>query len=82
MLMPFHPQTPFSCVMTVDLEARTCSCRKWDMTGIPCRHAISCISFLHKEVEDFISPLYKKENYLKAYSSSIPPIDGKRFWPK
>ena len=27
----------------VDLENRTCTCRKWDITGIPCCHAISCI---------------------------------------
>ncbi|XP_019197751.1 PREDICTED: uncharacterized protein LOC109191598 [Ipomoea nil] len=24
----------------VDLYAKTCSCRKWDLTGIPCRHVI------------------------------------------
>ncbi|KAL0011047.1 hypothetical protein SO802_006155 [Lithocarpus litseifolius] len=28
----------------MDLEEKSCSCRKWDITGIPCCHAISCIS--------------------------------------
>lgn len=25
----------------VDLNKRTCSCREWDITGIPCIHAMS-----------------------------------------
>ncbi|XP_019179212.1 PREDICTED: uncharacterized protein LOC109174431 [Ipomoea nil] len=28
---------------TVDLARRTCSCRKWDLTGLPCRHGICAI---------------------------------------
>ncbi|CAL2231134.1 unnamed protein product [Prunus armeniaca] len=27
----------------VDLKAKTCSCRRWDLCGIPCSHVISCI---------------------------------------
>lgn len=27
----------------VDLDAKTCSCRKWDISGIPCKHAVSAI---------------------------------------
>jgi hypothetical protein len=30
-------------VHAVDLRARTCGCRAWDVTGIPCNHAISVI---------------------------------------
>ncbi|XP_021767683.1 uncharacterized protein LOC110732078 [Chenopodium quinoa] len=40
--------------LVVNLEARTCTCRKWDMLGIPCCHAVACIFFLHKEAEDFV----------------------------
>ncbi|CAH9096905.1 unnamed protein product [Cuscuta epithymum] len=32
--------------LNVDLEARSCTCRKWDMSGIPCCHRIVCISFI------------------------------------
>ncbi|KAG8380617.1 hypothetical protein BUALT_Bualt06G0034300 [Buddleja alternifolia] len=28
---------------TVDLGKHTCSCRKWDLLGIPCQHAMSAI---------------------------------------
>ncbi|KAK8705322.1 hypothetical protein V6N13_048926 [Hibiscus sabdariffa] len=32
---------------TVDLDSTTCSCRKWDLIGVPCCHAISCILMIH-----------------------------------
>jgi len=27
----------------VNLEEKTCACRKWDLASIPCAHAIVCI---------------------------------------
>ena len=30
---------------TVDLAIAHYSCRKWDISGIPCAHAITCIFF-------------------------------------
>jgi hypothetical protein len=32
----------FKCVL--NLEARTCTCRKWQVSGIPCKHAIVFIA--------------------------------------
>ncbi|XP_056690243.1 uncharacterized protein [Spinacia oleracea] len=68
--------------LVVDLEARTCSCRKWDMFGIPCCHAIACIFFQNKEAKEFVDQCYRREAYLTAYAGSIPPIDGERYWPR
>ncbi|KAL2921934.1 Mediator of DNA damage checkpoint protein 1, partial [Bienertia sinuspersici] len=34
--------------LTVDLETRTCTYRKWDMCGVPCCHAIAAIFFCHR----------------------------------
>ncbi|CAH9125870.1 unnamed protein product [Cuscuta epithymum] len=68
--------------LSVDLGAETCTCRKWDMSGIPCCHAIACIFFLHKEAEDFVDDCYKRDTYLKAYAGSIPPCEGERHWPR
>ncbi|XP_048623651.1 uncharacterized protein LOC106435841 [Brassica napus] len=33
------------------MTRRTCTCRKWDMTGIPCRHALRVIMLHAYEVE-------------------------------
>ncbi|XP_021722785.1 uncharacterized protein LOC110690267 [Chenopodium quinoa] len=40
--------------MSVDLENRKCTCRKWDMTGIPCCHAVAELFFTHRNAEDFV----------------------------
>ncbi|KAL2928614.1 RAP domain-containing protein chloroplastic, partial [Bienertia sinuspersici] len=69
-------------VVSVDLEARTCTCRVWDLTGIPCSHAISCIFFCHKNAENYVSHWYTKETYARSYAVSIPPCVGERHWPK
>ncbi|KAL2894817.1 Antiviral helicase SKI2 [Bienertia sinuspersici] len=68
--------------LIVNLEDKTCTCRKWNLTGIPCSHAIACIFFMHQEAETYVHPYYLRETYLRAYSTSIPPIEGDRHWPK
>ncbi|XP_056686307.1 uncharacterized protein [Spinacia oleracea] len=68
--------------LVVDLEAKTCTCRKWDMVGIPCCHAVACIYFQNKEVEEFVDDYYKRDSYLSAYAGSIPPLEGERHWPR
>ena len=35
----------------VDLATSHCSCRKWNITGIPCAHAIFCIFFNRQDAE-------------------------------
>ncbi|XP_021724262.1 uncharacterized protein LOC110691614 [Chenopodium quinoa] len=68
--------------LVVNLQEKTCSCRKWEMVGIPCCHAVACIFFMNKEAEDYVDRCYTREAYLQAYAGSIPPLEGERFWPK
>ncbi|XP_076919177.1 uncharacterized protein LOC143579886 [Bidens hawaiensis] len=39
----YHVTGPTNEKRAVDMEQRTCSCRRWEMTGMPCRHAVACI---------------------------------------
>ncbi|XP_075633728.1 uncharacterized protein LOC142606228 [Castanea sativa] len=39
---------------TVDLAKGHCSCRKWDTTGIPCAHVVSCIFFNRQDAEQYV----------------------------
>ncbi|XP_074283214.1 uncharacterized protein LOC141607763 [Silene latifolia] len=64
--------------LNVNLEAKTCTCRRWDMCGFPCCHAIAAIFFCHREAEEFVEDCYKRDVYLKAYAGSIPPCEGER----
>ncbi|KAK8946345.1 hypothetical protein KSP39_PZI006942 [Platanthera zijinensis] len=66
---------------TVELNSQSCSCHKWDLTGIPCVHAIACIFYQRERVEDYVDYWYKKSTYLKAYEHMMNPIKGQREWP-
>ena len=64
----------------VDLRARTCGCRYWDVTGIPCPHAVSCIHCENWDPIYFVFEWFKREKYRDVYSRSITPMDSKIVW--
>ncbi|XP_044454122.1 uncharacterized protein [Triticum aestivum] len=66
----------------VNLEVETCGCRKWDLSGIPCNHAISAINKAKRFPEDFVSKFFKKPYYLAAYEPMIYPVPGEHDWTK
>ncbi|KAK9986881.1 hypothetical protein SO802_031832 [Lithocarpus litseifolius] len=61
---------------TVDLATTHCSCRKWDISGIPCAHAITCIFFNRQDVEQYVHPCYHVSTYKACYEPIIAPING------
>ncbi|GKC18498.1 pentatricopeptide repeat-containing protein, partial [Tanacetum coccineum] len=65
----------------VDEKAKTCSCKMWQLSGLPCAHAIACIFKLNKMVEDYVPECFRKDMYIKAYSQYLKPMDGITFWP-
>ncbi|XP_057522634.1 uncharacterized protein LOC130802642 [Amaranthus tricolor] len=69
-------------VLEVEIENRTCTCKKWDLRGIPCCHAVASIFYLHKEVESYVDQCYTREAYLRAYEGYINPCIGERHWPE
>lgn len=66
---------------TVNLDERTCSCRFWQLSGLPCPHAISCIYYASRPLEEFIAKCYSVEEYNKTYAHYLQPVEGKAFWP-
>ena len=66
----------------VDLRARTCGCRYWDITGIPYNHAISVIEKIKQNAEDYVHDFFKKPMYKEAYSYVVYPVPGPDEWPK
>ena len=65
----------------VDEPNRTCSCRMWQLSGLPCSHAIACIFKLGKYAEDYVPDWFRKDRYMVAYSEYIKPVPGIHFWP-
>ncbi|XP_024176584.2 uncharacterized protein LOC112182337 isoform X2 [Rosa chinensis] len=65
---------------TVDLNLRTCSCRRWDLSGIPCKHAVSAIFQKREDPDDYVAECYLKKTYMAIYSNLIMPVNGMDLW--
>jgi zinc finger SWIM domain-containing protein 3 len=60
--------------VTVDLERRTCSCRWWQIDGLPCDHAVAVIQKTQHNLNSFVEPFFHTEMYRLSYSYPIFPI--------
>ncbi|CAL5201879.1 unnamed protein product [Lathyrus oleraceus] len=59
----------------VDLKKEVCSCRKWDLSGIPFCHIISCIWKIKKQPEDYVVACYMKSTFIDTYSNIVYPTN-------
>ncbi|KAL0378604.1 UNVERIFIED_CONTAM: hypothetical protein Sradi_3165900 [Sesamum radiatum] len=66
----------------VNLQNHTCTCRKWDLTGIPCNHGMSAICSQSLEPEDFVNPCYTVATFIEVYKHAILPVNGPKLWEK
>ncbi|XP_022861085.1 uncharacterized protein LOC111381527 [Olea europaea var. sylvestris] len=66
----------------VDMENQTCTCRRWQISGIPCLHVIACILDKGHDIDVYVLELFKVETYMATYKNVINPIKGKELWPE
>ncbi|TXG51874.1 hypothetical protein EZV62_021043 [Acer yangbiense] len=66
----------------VKLDDQTCQCEIWAVSGIPCKHAMACITRMRQNVEDYVHEYLKKPAYLKTYSNAIHAIPDESLWPE
>ncbi|XP_061999509.1 uncharacterized protein LOC133716880 [Rosa rugosa] len=64
----------------VNLSAMTCTCRRWNLNGLPCPHAIACIYSKGYSPEDYVHEAYSQKKYMLAYEPAINPIPGVHEW--
>ncbi|KAH0761844.1 hypothetical protein KY290_017917 [Solanum tuberosum] len=65
---------------TVNLVEKKCTCRSWQLTGIPCPHAIKAMLYQKIEPKNEINWWYSKEAYLMTYRAKLMPVRGEQFW--
>ncbi|XP_058739607.1 uncharacterized protein LOC131611723 [Vicia villosa] len=65
---------------TVNLKDRVCSCRRWELTGLPCVHSLSAMKSRNHEVDDYIPDYYRKSIYVEFYKPVIFPVNGSNLW--
>ncbi|XP_014499459.1 uncharacterized protein LOC106760551 [Vigna radiata var. radiata] len=64
----------------VDIDKLECSCRKWTVSRIPCCHALTAMSFLNMNGEDYISHWFRRSTYQETYIPIIYPVNDPQLW--
>lgn len=64
----------------VDVDQNDCSCKGWQITGLPCCHAIAVITCVHRSPYDYCSRYFTADLYRLTYSQSINPVPNVD-WP-
>jgi hypothetical protein len=60
---------------------RLCSCRFWQLAGIPCSHVITSLYICSKSPEDYTTDCYIVEQYNRTYDHFMMPMEGMHQWP-
>ena len=56
-----------------NLTRKCCTCKVWDLIGIPCRHSVAAIYKNLEWLEDYVHACYRKDDYVAAYKEIITP---------
>ncbi|XP_022007853.1 uncharacterized protein LOC110907135 [Helianthus annuus] len=68
------------CVLMVDSD------KKWDLTGMPCKHAVAAIWDMSRNSidagipEEWVDDVYWLSTWKKVYDNVIEPINGLEMW--
>ncbi|XP_010451555.1 PREDICTED: uncharacterized protein LOC104733691 [Camelina sativa] len=64
----------------VNLLHRSCACNQWNLTGIPCPHAMYVITEHNRDPEDYVDRHYLTTVWQANYKDNIQPVNGERLW--
>ncbi|RYR28024.1 hypothetical protein Ahy_B01g052125 [Arachis hypogaea] len=69
--------------IVVDLGSRTCTCRFWQLTDMPCMHAIAAIQDKNdKRPEEYCHEWLTMDAYRRTYCFNVNPIKEQDLWEK
>ncbi|KAK1316217.1 hypothetical protein QJS10_CPA05g01999 [Acorus calamus] len=67
----------------VRLDDKTCTCRAWQVTGLPCVHAAALITRIRGlDICDFVDEVYTVQRFRETYVVPIAPMPSKEFWDR
>ncbi|GJR34719.1 transposase, MuDR, MULE transposase domain protein [Tanacetum coccineum] len=65
----------------VILDDTQCTCRVWQVAGLPCVHAAAFITFIRDvDWEKYVDPYYTIKKFKEAYALEIAPLPDKDEW--
>ena len=62
---------------TVNLEKKECSCRRWQICGKPCTHALRFIFSKKAKLDEYVDDSFSVERFKAAYEGILMPIRGR-----
>ncbi|XP_050233390.2 uncharacterized protein LOC126681878 [Mercurialis annua] len=65
---------------TVNMVERTCTCKKFDIDEIPCKHAIAFLADKKIEPYAYCSRYYTNAAMLATYSDTVYPFEKEEEW--
>ncbi|KAK8697347.1 hypothetical protein V6N13_113499 [Hibiscus sabdariffa] len=65
---------------SVNMKTSACSCRRCQLTGISCTHAIFVILYLEDRLENYVDPCYSVSTQKVIYSYFINLVRGENQW--
>ncbi|KAI3709655.1 hypothetical protein L2E82_39421 [Cichorium intybus] len=83
----YQVQGPWQDQHVVDMGKKVCSCRKWELTGIPCKHVIAVLfekgdhGEVVGELHTYVHSVHWLETWKAAYAYKVEPIKGRTLWP-
>lgn len=66
----------------VNIGTRSCSCRDWQLYGIPCPHAAAALISSRKDVYAYTQKCFTVSSYRQTYFERLHPILCKIEWQK
>ncbi|PWA82218.1 transposase, MuDR [Artemisia annua] len=64
----------------VILDERKCSCRVWQVKGLPCVHAAAFIAFIRESWEKYVDPYFTIQKFKDAYAFEVATMPGRDQW--
>ncbi|GJV72340.1 retrovirus-related pol polyprotein from transposon TNT 1-94 [Tanacetum coccineum] len=78
---------PYKDQYVVNMDRRVCSCWKWELTRIPCKHVVAAIYNMSENSvgvgipKQWVHATYKLETWAHVYSFKINRCNGRDMWP-
>lgn len=66
----------------VNIGTHSCSCRDWQLYGIPCSHAVAALISSRKDVYAFTEKCFSVASFREAYAEDLNPIPWRIGWKK
>jgi zinc finger SWIM domain-containing protein 3 len=63
-----------NAIFVVNLANWECTCRRWQLSGLPCLHAVAVFNRIGRSFYDYCSKFFRIESYHMTYSGTIFPI--------